>query len=175
LEYHSIKDAYENKGSIALLAWRSRNLLELSMWSAYCARSRAHARRVYEDGLRDLHDILDAYQRWSVATGKSAIHDQFASAKQDLAQRAKILDASLEGSYKKVSHAAKECGFKDDFEINYKLCSKFAHQSALRRFVALEAEDLKDYFFATACISFAHAFNSIEGQVLHPQIWVRTP
>jgi len=45
-EYLSLRRANEdaNSGS-SLIAWRARNLLELSMWSIYCSRSKANARR----------------------------------------------------------------------------------------------------------------------------------
>src|SRR5450631_3172001 len=50
-EYLSLKHAYENKQNddATLLAWRARNLLELLVWSTYCAKGRDRARRVYED------------------------------------------------------------------------------------------------------------------------------
>ena len=37
-EYLHLKKAYEEKqdGDVSLLAWRARNLLELSGWSIYC-------------------------------------------------------------------------------------------------------------------------------------------
>ena len=48
-EYLSLKRAYEedrDRGS-SLLAWRARNLLELSVWSIYSAKGRENARRLY--------------------------------------------------------------------------------------------------------------------------------
>ena len=40
-EYVSLKRAYKEKlDEVSLLAWRARNLLELSVWCLYCAKSR---------------------------------------------------------------------------------------------------------------------------------------
>src|SRR6266851_3313321 len=53
-EYLSLKRAYDehrDRGS-SLLAWRARNLLELSMWSLYSSKGRENARRLYEDAGR---------------------------------------------------------------------------------------------------------------------------
>lgn len=39
-EYHALKAAYAAtppKEDVALLAWRARNLLELSVWTTFCA------------------------------------------------------------------------------------------------------------------------------------------
>src|SRR3972149_6345690 len=73
-EYLSLKRAYENKQNddAALLAWRARNLLELSVWSNYCAKSRENARRVYEDAGRDVRGIFDAFIKWGAATAQAA-------------------------------------------------------------------------------------------------------
>src|SRR5580693_5298044 len=59
-EYSLLKKAYENRqrDDVPLLAWRARNLLELSVWSTYCAKSRENARRVYEDAGRDVRGVF---------------------------------------------------------------------------------------------------------------------
>ena len=54
-EYWLLKQAYADAGprDVSLLAWRARNLLELSVWSVYCGKSTANARRLYEDAGRE--------------------------------------------------------------------------------------------------------------------------
>ena len=54
-EYLLMKRSYEEErdADSSLLAWRARNLLELSVWSIYCSKSRENARRIYEDAGRD--------------------------------------------------------------------------------------------------------------------------
>jgi len=54
-EYLFLKRAHEEKRDEAsLLAWRARNLLELSVWCLYCSKSRENARRLYADAGRDV-------------------------------------------------------------------------------------------------------------------------
>jgi hypothetical protein len=173
-EYLSLKRTYDNRQNddAALLAWRARNLLELSVWSTYCAKSRENARRVYEDAGRDVGDIFDAFKKWGVATAVAADwFDPFATAKQDLSERARLLDGiqSLDGPYKRVSEAAKECGIGEHFSLSYKMLSKFAHPTAMRilappdeRTEALQ----RDYFFSQGCLFFTGTFSALEGQLL---------
>jgi hypothetical protein len=101
-EYLSLKRAYEDKqkDDVALLAWRARNLLELSVWSTYSAKNRDNARRVYEDAGRDVRGVYDAFIKWGTATAQAADWlDPLATAKQDLSERARLLDGitSLDG------------------------------------------------------------------------------
>jgi hypothetical protein len=94
-EYLCLKRAYHNREIIdaPLLAWRARNLLELSVWSMYCTLSRENARRVYEDAGRDVRGIYDTFLKWGSATGKAAEWlDPLSAAKRHLAQQA--LDVS---------------------------------------------------------------------------------
>jgi hypothetical protein len=155
-----------------LLAWRARNLLELSVWSNYCAKSRGNARRVYEDGVRDVRDVIDAYFNWGTATAQAADWlDPIATAKQALSERARLRDGieSLEGPYKKVREAAEQCGFGEQYIISNKMLSKFVHPTAMRIRASLdEGRDtlLRDIFFSNGCLYFTGAFVALEGQFL---------
>lgn len=42
---------------VGSVAWQTRNILELRVWTAYCIASDANAREFGEDGLRDLIDM----------------------------------------------------------------------------------------------------------------------
>jgi hypothetical protein len=171
-EYFSLKRAYENKRDDApLLAWRARNLLELSVWATYCAKSRDNARRVFEDAGRDTRDIFDSYIRWGKSTGQESDWlNHIAAAKQDLAQRSRELGGieSLDGPYKTVSDAATECGFGEHFKLYYKTLSKFAHPTAVRILAPgdekVEATQ-RDVFFSNGCLFFAGAFHAIENRL----------
>jgi hypothetical protein len=173
-EYLLLKGAFENKqrDDQALLAWRARNLLELSVWSTYCAKSRDNARRVYEDAGRDIRGIFDAFIKWGAVTTQAADWlDPLATAKQALSDRARLLNGieSLEGSYKQVSEAAKECGIGEHFSLSNKMLSKFAHPTAMRILAPPdEARDAlqRDIFFSNGCLFFTGAFVALEGQLL---------
>jgi hypothetical protein len=172
-EYLLLKKAYENRqrDDVPLLAWRARNLLELSIWSTYCAQNRENARRVFEDAGRDASDLFEAFVKWGTATAQSVDwSNRLAFAKQDLSERAFNNEGidSLDGAYKQVSDAAKKCGLGDHFRVGNKFLSKFAHPTAMRMLSSPDEkrEDLqRDMFFSFGCLFFTGAFNALESQI----------
>lgn len=172
-EYLLLKRAHGAKenGDAPLLAWRARNLLELSVWSTYCAKSRENARRLYEDAGRDALGLYNAFTKWGAATAQSTDWlEPIANAKQDLSQRA-VSDGieSLDGPYKHVKEAAQECGIGDHFSLSYRMLSKFAHPTAMQILASPdEARDAlqKDCFFSQGCLFFTGAFVALEGQLI---------
>ncbi len=171
-EYLSLKRAHEHKRyEVSLLAWRARNLLELSVWCLYCSKSRENARRLYEDAGRDVLGIFTAFTKWGTATAQDPDWlDLFTGAKQDLSQRA-ALDgiASLDGAYKHVTDAARESGIGEHFSVSYRMLSKFAHPTAMR--ILAPADDTKaalqrDCFFSQGCLFFTGAFAALESQLI---------
>lgn len=173
-EYLWLKKAYErnDRGDDAsLLAWRARNLLELCAWSIYCTRSKENARRFYEDAGRDILGVYNAFIKWGSKTGQEAEWiDPIEKEKLDLKSRAdRDGIASLDGPYKLVSDAAKECGFSDMISVDYKFLSKFAHPTAMRLLGNPddEKESLqRDAFFSKGCLYFTGAFECLERALL---------
>jgi hypothetical protein len=171
-EYLSLKRAHDLKRDEAsLLAWRARNLLELSVWCLYCSKNRENARRLYEDAGRDVLGIFSAYTKWGVATSQDPEWvDLFTGAKQELSQRAATDGiATLDGPYKQVSDAAKESGIGEHFALSYRMLSKFAHPTAMQilaPFDESKTAQQKDLFFSQGCLFFAGAFVALEGQLL---------
>ncbi len=172
-EYAAVKHAYENpqRYDAALLAWRSRNLLELAVWSDYTIKARDNARRLYEDAGRDVNQLYDLFLEWG--TGRMAADwlDPFETAKKDLSERARLLDniESLDGRYKQVRDAANEIGFGRHFTVCYRMLSKFAHPTAMQILAVPDDERTakqRDVFFSYACLFFAEAFRILEAKVL---------
>jgi hypothetical protein len=168
-EYLLIKNAHTNKqrGDGPLLAWRARNLLELLVWSTYCSKSRDNARRLYEDAGRDALDVFGAFKAWGEKTAQSTDWlDAFTSAGHDLSQRAALVRIeTLDGSYKRVADASKECGIADHYALSFKMLSKFAHPTAMQILAPRDEErDTKqrDYFFSQGCLFFTGAFVELE-------------
>ena len=126
------------------------------MWSNWCAKSRDNARYVYEDAGRDVADIFDAFMKWGTETAQPTDWlDPIATAKQDLSKQALLLGGiqSLEGAYKRVSEAAKDCGIGEHFALSYKLLSKFAHPTAMQILAGPDNQQealLRDFFSARA-------------------------
>lgn len=171
-EYLSLKRAYEGKqDKTSLLAWRARNLLELSVWCLYCSKSRENARRLYEDAARDILGLFSAFTKWGTATAQDPEWlDRITGAKQDLSQQAVSEGiASVDGPFKDVHDAAVEVGIDDHFRLSYRMLSKFAHPTAMR-ILALtdEAKEavLNDVFFSQGCLFFTGAFQAVESQLL---------
>ncbi|MGA9825022.1 MAG: hypothetical protein WBQ53_09355 [Methylocystis sp.] len=172
-EYYLLKDAYDEKrnNDASLLAWRARNILELSVWSTYFTKSRENARRLYEDAGRDVLDILSVFEKWGQITAQSSDWIRpLTSEKQDLSQRAAAEGIeSLEGSYKRVAHAANDCGteFFNNYSLGFKMLSKFAHPTAMQILGASDESKhalQRDCFFSQGCLFFTGAFVALESE-----------
>jgi hypothetical protein len=171
-EYLLLKNAYEEwqRGGASLLAWRARNLLELSVWALYCAKSRAHARHFYEDAGRDVFGLFSAFTKWGTATAQPPEWlDIFTGLKKDLTSRAAADGiASLDDAYKRVHEAAREVGLEENHALAYKMLSKFAHPTAMQIMGAPDEKreaKQRDWFFSQGCLFFTGAFEALEGQV----------
>jgi hypothetical protein len=57
--YGALEAAFTERNPAAS-AWTARNLLELTVWVAYCVRSRDDAKRFYDDEARDVLEFLDS-------------------------------------------------------------------------------------------------------------------
>ncbi len=174
-EYLALKRAYadERDRDSSLVAWRARNLLELSVWCLFCAKDRAHARRLYEDAGRDVLGIYSAFEKWGTATAKEPdFLALFSTAKQELSSRAAADGTtSLDGDFKKVNEAAEEVGIGVHFRLSYKMLSKFAHPTAMRILAPPDEPRTtlqRNCFFSQGCLYFRGAFDSLENQLLMP-------
>lgn len=167
-EFLCLQNAYEKeRADPALLAWRARNLLELSVWATYFASSVERARRFYEDAGRDAMEALKLFENWGKETGQPTDWLSAISVGQndlsDLAASVGIAD--LSGKYMNVSNAAEECGLKEMFSILNKLLSKFAHPTAMQILGELDDKKLslqREMFFGQGCCFFIGAFNALE-------------
>jgi hypothetical protein len=175
-DYRALKRAYEDpKSDSSLLAWRARNLLELSVWSIYCSHTRENALRVFSDGGRDLLNLFAAFEKWPEIVNKSAIPPveigEVEREKEELAARAALQGIeSLEGAYMQVSEAAKAIGMGANFSVANRMLSKFAHPTAMQVLApAGEAEKLalqKQLFFSHGCLFFRGSFDAIEAALI---------
>lgn len=171
-EYSSLKRAYDEQtnGDAALIAWRARNLLELSVWATYFSESRDNARRLYEDAGRDAYDLLSIFQKRGQTRGQSSDWlSSLAGGKDDLVGRAAREGiTTLDVRYLHVEAAAADCGLEDQYKIMSKVLSKFVHPTALQ--ILGIVDDAKhslqrDCFFGLGCLFFAGAFSALEKSV----------
>ncbi|HEY1760890.1 MAG TPA: DUF5677 domain-containing protein [Bryobacteraceae bacterium] len=177
-EYTLMSRAYaeKEKWDPALFAWRARNLLELLVWSMYCAKGSGHARRLYEDASRDVFDAFSAFQKRGIEgiavaqrLDRSSVSELFRATetvKQEFTGRAaKDGFTDFKEPIKKVSAAAGECGIESHFLFSYKFLSKFAHPTAMQILVPPDdAQHVlqRDYFFSQGCLSFIGAVTALE-------------
>jgi hypothetical protein len=166
-EYLRLQDAASaERLDPSLLAWRARNLLELSVWATYFGRSRDNARRLYEDAGRDVKDLLEKMEKAGQAADSVSV---IAEGKNDLLQRAANEGIeTLDGKYMRVDTAANECGLKDLFNTMNKLLSKFTHPTAMQILgTADEAKQTlqRDVFYGLGCLFFIGAFTALENSL----------
>ena len=171
-EYLLLKRAYE-KGTerdVGEIAWRARNLLELSVWSRYCSASEENAQRIYEDATRDLNGVLVAFEKWGKATTQPAEwFEKGTSAQQEISDKALLEGvAGVDEPFKRVNEAAKEIGIGPDFELFNKLLSKCAHPTAMK--IVFSSNKLlttwqRDSFFRNGCLFFVGAFSALEEHI----------
>ena len=168
-EYSAIERAYaENRErDVSLIAWRARNLLELSVWATFFAKSKENARHLYVDAGRDTYEIYAAFEKWGQTRPQHADWlDPISSGKRDLAHRAaeEGID-TLEGRYHPVHLAAEECGMKDHYVVANKMLSKFAHPTAMQMLGASDESQRalqRDCFFSQGCLYFTGAIIALE-------------
>jgi hypothetical protein len=126
LDLHELRCAYAGR-RIGAVAWLSRNLLELAIWSEHCAASRENAREFLLDSARDACDVL------SIPDGPW-LHNSLKPARQTLLTNAAADGFDIEQDYARVSAVAKTLGRGDVFKHLNKIFSKYAHPTALAIF-----------------------------------------
>lgn len=110
----------KRRGDIAVVAWLTRNLVELRVWVEYCAMSDDNALEFCDDAVRDLIELnrkipgLDATTRAELDAAQAALPSSKATHK-----------------FKDVKEAASEAGLDQFYRTNFKSLSKFAHPTAL--------------------------------------------
>lgn len=111
-------------------AWNSRNLLELWIWTAYCAASQTYAKRFYDDALRDAQGLTDALSKLCELQG---IDDAAADARKTLAEvvRREHGVETIGTKFEKVFDAAAKIGLEAEYSAGNKELSKYAHPTAL--------------------------------------------
>jgi len=150
-------------GDVSLLAWRSRNLLELSIWSHFLAKGRKNARQLYEDAGRDADDLLTVFEKWGQNHGETAEwFELIATAKTDLTNRAAADDiAGLNRRYMRVDKAAEECGLADNYKVMSKVLSKVVHPTAFLILVINDDTQIaqqRELLYGFGCLFFGAAF-----------------
>jgi hypothetical protein len=123
----------QDDAPISRVAYITRNLLELLIWTEYCGKSVENSRRFYLDSLRDWVDLLRLLppEEVGVLTGQVTIADILAELKLHEPER----------PFVKVREAAKEVGRLEFYEAANKILSKLAHPTALSIMLPMSADE----------------------------------
>ncbi len=161
-------------------AFQARNLLELAIWSEYCAKSRDNADRFRQDAVRDLNGMMVAMDHLNAALARMPADWEFAPV--GLKDRLKKISAlvgveELDVQYRAVSAAAKELSPETAaaFNKHNTILSKYVHPTALVvntliTATTADAETLGVFlrvgtsFIGAALVELATAISSLTGK-----------
>ena len=110
------------RGDIQQVAWHARNLLELMIYSKFCAKNRENALRFYKDALRD---IIDMNRKHGDELGPE-YHETMEIVKKHL-----NIDDGSAHKFIRIEDAAKQVALDTLYEHDKKPLHKFVHTSAL--------------------------------------------
>lgn len=152
--------ADNEKNDLSVIAYYSRNLMEISIWTAYCTKSKNHAHNFYSDLGRDSIDLLKNNLKVGVDEEKTEI------IKKNLIERAAKQNVNdIEKRFTRVRDAAKEIGIEELFVCSNKQLSKFSHPTALQIIsprTGKEAQELAKSFYTQACVQFVRSVELLE-------------
>ena len=168
-EYKELIGAFDASGvkDLKLISWRTRNLLELAVWSIYCCQSDEKAKSFYDELGRDSLDLLKKLAKWGE---KSQQPSEFIAglhgAGEILKQRAAEKGADdIEKPYTRVASLAAECGFGESYSSLYAILSKTAHPTAFEVLGGRNHEhemDLANIYFEQGSAFFLSAVMNLE-------------
>jgi hypothetical protein len=121
-----LKHAEENRPMNAV-AWIARNLVELAVWTEYCAESSDNAVSFFHDSGRDAAELMKMPDSFSKDPAFS-----FKTARVELLKEAAEKGVhDLDERYQAVRDAANTIGQRENYIWLNKLLSKFAHPTSL--------------------------------------------
>jgi hypothetical protein len=173
LSYTLLEQTYTQKtlsigfSRTAELAWRSRNILEVTVWALYCLSDKSRAYQFYGDRRRDLADWVSAFQQLAAFAAEfeslpeELDRSQFQRCKEELealvhhiksgSQEVGLSNAAMNKSYKRLNNAAEDLGDEGKtFNRINTILSKFAHPTAFTIFTFPDqgiADQFADIFY----------------------------
>jgi hypothetical protein len=122
-------DTRKSRPSLSVVALLARNLLELRVWTEFCTKSAKDAKTLYLDAVRDVDDLIRCVSSdVNLYPGATDMIKKYADLRVELDNA--LEPGEMDGTYQKVSKAAKQIGLQG-FEMKYKILSKFAHATAV--------------------------------------------
>jgi hypothetical protein len=115
--------------STSLVAWASRNLLELNICTQYVMSSEANARRFAGERLADGIGILDAFQTWAARNDPALVTPAITAVLNSLLERRAQEEAAAGQRPLSIRYLAAEAGLADEYANMSKVCAKLVHPS----------------------------------------------
>lgn len=168
-EYDALNYDYrENKyTSRSLLAWRTRNILEINTWLRYCCEKTNNAEEFFKWAAEDQLELEDCHEKWGKETSQPAEwFEKIESIRKYVVDQAKEMGVNdLKSNYRSPSKIAQAFGHDKTFKIHNKILSKFAHPTPMYILSKEHGEELPKrafYFYSHGCLFFYDAFSRLE-------------
>ena len=129
------------------IAWTARNILELAVWTKYCACSEQNAKRFFEDCARDSISMMDIPDELIKPSGR----ESFNQVRKQLQTNAAEDEIARPDAYTRVANAAKKVNFPLFGKLNM-ILSKWAHPTAYK------------------CVFSSPSSPAVESTVLHARL-----
>lgn len=127
----ALRRAYDDP-ELYSIAFRARNLLELTIWTQFCGKSESNAKRFFYDAFRDAIGMGEASRRGLPETLKAKFKGTLDKSDAEMARSLDSVGMKPgDRRYTKVADAADAIGRKGEFLATNTLLSKFAHPTAM--------------------------------------------
>lgn len=154
---------------LSLVAWASRNLLELMVWTKFSAASPLNAHAFLVETVKDFLELRTFAGKHPTEEEDPGIREALESQFKQVDELvSRIVFDSKPDKFKRVSDVAEELGFNPHFAREYKILSKYAHPTAMSLFLNDHDadKDLRAGFTRNALSYAANSLAMIQ-QVLH--------
>jgi hypothetical protein len=157
-----LREAYR-RNRIDSVAQAMRNLMELNVWLRYCELSLKDGKRFFDDGYRDMRDMMETLRRLDTGAHKEPkqmVEDVLVELKNKATAFA--ID-DYDAAYLKVNDAAGKIGTQAQHSVYYKVASKFAHPTAMLFLTAKNTDEgMLDALYDVGARVAAHSFSELE-------------
>ena len=129
---------------LSQVSWRTRNLLELMVWTMHCANSEEAAKTFCEDALRDGVDAMKTPASFTLSQEMNDLRKQILDLTKHMG-----LDG-IEEDYTRVARVAQGLGLGDMWRFTNKGLSKLAHPTAFAVIYPLTGDNencTRTYFY----------------------------
>jgi hypothetical protein len=115
---------------LPLLAYATRNLLELLIWTAYVLKSNENTSRFAQDWLLDAIGLLEGLEGWHLAHG--GVPSELTSTTKTLEDlRTQRTGWGLDNArYLRVAEVARDLGLQEEYDNLFKVYSKIVHPTS---------------------------------------------